>query len=241
MEPSGKDTQMKQLRSMEIRKKNQNGIIYESVAKEKGTAFKTSHLVWRSDETHSANWTIKKDVRCTGREQGAKNQRRQPCSNRKYTGIIGEKEKKRTTENLTEEEKIMLMMKESTEAYDPKYYVKIPQRKRKSAWSSYCKRCRQEGHCIQNCPLPQYERAASRGNVSKTVGEQISVDQPRCTEEPVTDITEAASVDEVESGDEVPSRSKGERSPEVNLVNDSTGRSPELRTYPPAPPGWLFQ
>ncbi|KRX32732.1 hypothetical protein T09_12584, partial [Trichinella sp. T9] len=25
-----------------------------------------------------------------------------------------------TTENLTEEEKIMLMMKESTEAYDPK-------------------------------------------------------------------------------------------------------------------------
>ncbi|KRY60325.1 hypothetical protein T03_18171 [Trichinella britovi] len=63
------------------------------------------------------------------------------------------KEKTRTTENSTEEEKIMLMMKESTEAYDPKYYVKIPQRKRKSAWSSYCKRCRQEGHCIQNCPL----------------------------------------------------------------------------------------
>ncbi|KRY02391.1 hypothetical protein T12_11892 [Trichinella patagoniensis] len=58
-----------------------------------------------------------------------------------------------TTENLTEEEKIMLMMKESTEAYDPKYYVKIPQRKRKSAWSSYCKRCKQEGHCIQSCPL----------------------------------------------------------------------------------------
>ncbi|KRX62637.1 hypothetical protein T09_9668 [Trichinella sp. T9] len=28
----------------------------------------------------------------------------------------------RTTENLTEEEKIMLMMKESTEAYDTKYY-----------------------------------------------------------------------------------------------------------------------
>ncbi|KRZ64398.1 hypothetical protein T08_6560 [Trichinella sp. T8] len=28
-----------------------------------------------------------------------------------------------TTENLTEEEKIMLMMKESTEAYDPKYMV----------------------------------------------------------------------------------------------------------------------
>ncbi|OUC47611.1 hypothetical protein D917_01376 [Trichinella nativa] len=44
MEPGGKDTQMKQLRSMEIRKKNQNGIIYESVAMEKGTAFKTSHL-----------------------------------------------------------------------------------------------------------------------------------------------------------------------------------------------------
>ncbi|KRX53321.1 hypothetical protein T09_3753, partial [Trichinella sp. T9] len=63
------------------------------------------------------------------------------------------KEKNRTTENLTEEEKIMLMMKESTEAYDPKYFVKVRQRKRKSAWSSYCKRCRQEGHCIQNCPL----------------------------------------------------------------------------------------
>ncbi|KRX31346.1 E3 ubiquitin-protein ligase RBBP6 [Trichinella sp. T6] len=63
-----------------------------------------------------------------------------------------------TTDNLTEEEKIMLMMKESTEAYDPKHYVKIPQRKRKSAWSSYCKRCRQEGHCIQNCPLLHYKR-----------------------------------------------------------------------------------
>ncbi|KAL1231609.1 E3 ubiquitin-protein ligase [Trichinella spiralis] len=63
------------------------------------------------------------------------------------------KEKNRTSKNLTEEERIMLMIKESTEAYDPKYYVKIPERKRKSAWSSYCKRCRQEGHCIQNCPL----------------------------------------------------------------------------------------
>ncbi|KAL1231643.1 E3 ubiquitin-protein ligase, partial [Trichinella spiralis] len=61
------------------------------------------------------------------------------------------KEKKRTSKNLTEEERIMLMIKESTEAYDPKYYVKIPEKKRKSAWSSYCKRCRQEGHCIQNC------------------------------------------------------------------------------------------
>ncbi|KRX52117.1 hypothetical protein T09_3494 [Trichinella sp. T9] len=66
--------------------------------------------------------------------------------------------KKETFENLTEDEKIMLMMKESTEAYDPKYYVKIPQRKRKSAWSSYCKRCRQKGHCIQNCPLLHYKR-----------------------------------------------------------------------------------
>ncbi|KRY04296.1 hypothetical protein T12_16784 [Trichinella patagoniensis] len=63
-----------------------------------------------------------------------------------------------TSENSTEEEKIMLMMKESTEAYDPKYYVKIPQRKRKSAWSSYCKRCKQEGHCIQSCPLLHYKR-----------------------------------------------------------------------------------
>ncbi|KRX29847.1 hypothetical protein T06_4359 [Trichinella sp. T6] len=61
------------------------------------------------------------------------------------------------------------------------------------------------------------------------------------SEEPVTDITEAASVDEVESADEMPSRSNGERSPEVNQVNDSTGRNPELRTYPPAAPGWLFQ
>ncbi|KRY23201.1 E3 ubiquitin-protein ligase RBBP6 [Trichinella patagoniensis] len=68
------------------------------------------------------------------------------------------KEKNRTTENLTEEEKIMLMMKESTKEYDPKYYVKIPQRKRKSAWSSYCKRCKQEGHCIQSCPLLHYKR-----------------------------------------------------------------------------------
>ncbi|KRZ96610.1 E3 ubiquitin-protein ligase RBBP6 [Trichinella sp. T8] len=82
--------------------------------------------------------------------------------NHAATGNVQEslvkKEKTRTSENLTEEEKIMLMMKESTEAYDPKYYVKIPQRKRKSAWSSYCKRCRQEGHCIQNCPLLHYKR-----------------------------------------------------------------------------------
>ncbi|KRZ82140.1 hypothetical protein T08_8096 [Trichinella sp. T8] len=45
-------------------------------------------------------------------------------SNHAATGNTQEplvkKEKKRTTENLTEEEKIMLMMKESTEAYDPK-------------------------------------------------------------------------------------------------------------------------
>ncbi|KRY55138.1 hypothetical protein T03_18131, partial [Trichinella britovi] len=33
---------------------------------------------------------------------------------------IKEHSKEGTTENLTEEEKIMLMMKESTEAYDPK-------------------------------------------------------------------------------------------------------------------------
>ncbi|XP_003377513.1 hypothetical protein Tsp_01697 [Trichinella spiralis] len=114
MEPGGKYTQMKQLRSLEITKKNQNGIIYESVAKEKGIAFKTAHLLWRSDETHSVNRTSEKDVGCTGREQGAKNKRRQPCSKGKYAGTIGK------NENLTEEERIMLMMKESTEAYDPK-------------------------------------------------------------------------------------------------------------------------
>ncbi|KRX62671.1 hypothetical protein T09_7958 [Trichinella sp. T9] len=44
--------------------------------------------------------------------------------NHAATGNVQEslvkKEKKRTFENLTEDEKIMLMMKESTEAYDPK-------------------------------------------------------------------------------------------------------------------------
>ncbi|KRX12937.1 E3 ubiquitin-protein ligase RBBP6 [Trichinella nelsoni] len=82
------------------------------------------------------------------------------------------KEKNRTFENSTEEEKIMLMMKESTEAYDPKYYVKIPQRKRKSAWSLHCKRCGQKGHSIQNCPLlhslrtdgSEKQRRAGRGH-----------------------------------------------------------------------------
>ncbi|KRX57666.1 hypothetical protein T06_4459, partial [Trichinella sp. T6] len=42
-------------------------------------------------EAHSANQIVKKDVVSTGRELGAKNQPRQPCSNGKCAGIIGEK------------------------------------------------------------------------------------------------------------------------------------------------------
>ncbi|KRZ96425.1 hypothetical protein T08_1222 [Trichinella sp. T8] len=79
------------------------------------------------------------------------------------------------------------------------------------------------------------------GGMSARRGTNFSRPTPKNSEEPVTETTEAASVDEEESADEVPSRSNGERSLEVNLVNDSTGRSAELRTYPPAPPGWLFQ
>ncbi|KRY35449.1 Transposon Tf2-8 polyprotein [Trichinella spiralis] len=51
-------------------------------------------MLWHLDETHSANRKSEKNVGCTGREQGAKNQRRQPCSKGKYAGTIGEKRKK---------------------------------------------------------------------------------------------------------------------------------------------------
>ncbi|KRZ76302.1 hypothetical protein T10_11921, partial [Trichinella papuae] len=50
-------------------------------------------------------------------------------------------------ERLSEEEKIRLMLKESTGAHD--LYAKLPQRKRKSAWSYYCKCFRQEELCTQ--------------------------------------------------------------------------------------------
>ncbi|XP_003377485.1 hypothetical protein Tsp_01694 [Trichinella spiralis] len=41
-------------------------------------------MLWHLDETHSANRKSEKNVGCTGREQGAKNQRRQPCSKGNY-------------------------------------------------------------------------------------------------------------------------------------------------------------
>ncbi|KAL1227871.1 Ribonuclease [Trichinella spiralis] len=51
-------------------------------------------MLWHLDETHSANRKSEKNVGCTGREQGAKNQRRRPCSKGKYAGTIGKKRKK---------------------------------------------------------------------------------------------------------------------------------------------------
>ncbi|KRX27240.1 hypothetical protein T07_12255 [Trichinella nelsoni] len=94
--------------------------------KESTEAYDPKHCITKEKKTASNKRARRmSDVRDENKAPNTKEGN--GAATRNIQAPLVKKEKNRTFENLTEEERIMVMMKESTEAYDPKHMVVILQ------------------------------------------------------------------------------------------------------------------